>query len=329
MAFRFRIRYNKATIEKLRDVMKNKRMIGFLLVISGCFFWGIGGTVSQQLFAQGIEVSWLVSTRLLIAGTLLLLTQAIFKDRTQILMIWREKYSATRLVIFALVGMLAVQYTYMASIKEGNAAVATLLQYLAPVMIIVWVAVRGQAKFTRKDAVTISLALGGSFLLLTNGSISALAVPLPAVIWGLLSGASLAFYTLYAIPLLRRFDSLVVVGWAMVLAGIAMSFVQAPWEVNVTAWTASTIIYLIIVIIFGTMLSFWFYIESLQTLSVKETSLLGNIEPLTAVLATVLWLKEPFGPFQWLGTSLILVMMIYLALKGEKKSEPKQSELVH
>lgn len=305
--------------------MKNKRMIGFLLVVTGCFFWGIGGTVAQQLFSQGIEVNWLVSTRLLIAGTLLLLTQALFKDRAQILQIWREKYSATRLVIFALVGMLAVQYTYMAAIKEGNAAVATLLQYLAPVMIIVWVALRGQAKFTKKDAVTIMLALGGSFLLLTNGSISALAVPLPAIIWGLLSGASLAFYTLYAIPLLQRFDSLVVVGWAMILAGIAMSFFRAPWEVDTASWTGMTIFYLVIVIIFGTMLSFWFYIESLQTLSVKETSLLGNIEPLTAVLATVLWLKEPFGPFQWLGTSFILVMMIYIALKAERKEDVELS----
>ncbi|MGN7477258.1 EamA family transporter [Solibacillus silvestris] len=299
--------------------MKNKRMIGFLLVVSGCFFWGIGGTVAQQLFSQGIEVGWLVSTRLVIAGILLLITQAIFKDRHQIIDIWREKYTAFRLIIFAIVGMLAVQYTYMASIKAGNAAVATLLQYLAPVMIIVWVALRGQSKFTKKDAVTIVLALCGSFFLLTNGSLSAFAVPLPAIVWGLLSGVTLAFYTLYAIPLLRRFDSLVVVGWAMVLAGAAMSFVQPPWDADVSAWTPETIVYLVIVIIFGTMLAFWFYVESLQTLSVKETSLLGNIEPLTAVLATVLWLHEPFGAFQWLGTSLILVMMIYIALKAEKK----------
>ena len=299
--------------------MKNKRMIGFMLVVAGCFFWGIGGTVAQQLFSQGIEVGWLVSTRLIIAGTLLLLTQAIFKDGKQILEIWQQKYSATRLIIFAIVGMLAVQYTYMASIKEGNAAVATLLQYLAPVMIIVWVVFRGQAKFTRKDAVTIVLALGGSFFLLTNGSLSAFAVPKMAIIWGLLSGVSLAFYTLYAIPLLKHFDSLVVVGWAMVLAGVSMSFVKAPWDVDVSGWTLSTILYLVIVIIFGTMLSFWFYIESLQTLKAKETSLLGNIEPLTAVLATVLWLKEPFGTFQWLGATLILVMMIYIALRAEKK----------
>ena len=260
--------------------MKNKRMIGFMLVVAGCFFWGIGGTVAQPLFSQGIEVSWLVSTRLVIAGTLLLLTQAIFKDRKQILEIWQQKYSATRLVIFAIVGMLAVQYTYMASIKEGNAAVATLLQYLAPVMIIVWSVLRGHAKFSKKDGVTIVLALCGSFFLLTNGSLSALAVPKIAIIWGFLSGVSLAFYTLYAIPLLKHFDSLVVVGWAMLLAGLSMSFVKAPWDVDLSSWTFQTIIYLIIVIIFGTMLAFWFYIESLQTLTAKETSLLGNIEPL-------------------------------------------------
>lgn len=299
--------------------MKNKRITGFLLVISGCFFWGIGGTVSQRLFSQGIEVGWLVSTRLLISGSLLLVTQAIFKDRNQIVDIWRQKFTALRLVIFAIVGMLGAQYTYMASIKEGNAAVATLLQYLAPVMIIVWVALRGQSKFTKKDAITIVLALGGSFFLLSNGSISALAVPMPAIIWGLLSGVTLAFYTLYAIPLLQRFDSLVVVGWAMVVAGISMSFFQPPWDVDISNWTGSTIIYLIIIIIFGTMLAFWFYIESLKTLTAKETSLLGNIEPLTAVLATVLWLKEPFGTFQWFGTSLILIMMIYIALKADRK----------
>ncbi|MEK4425673.1 EamA family transporter [Solibacillus sp. FSL K6-1523] len=297
--------------------MQNKRYIGFILVITGCFFWGIGGTVSQQLFSEGIEVSWLVSTRLLIAGILLLSTQALFKDRTQILAIWQQKFTAFRLVIFAIVGMLAVQYTYMASIKEGNAAVATLLQYLAPVMIIVYVALRGQSKFTKKDAVTIVLALSGSFFLLTNGSLSTLSVPMPAIIWGLLSGVSLAFYTLYAIPLLKQFDSLVVVGWAMVLAGLTMSFFHPPWQVDVSNWTASTGIYLVIVVIFGTMLSFWFYIESLQTLSAKETSLLGNVEPLTAVLATVIWLQEPFGAFQWFGTSFILFMMVYIALKSD------------
>ena len=296
--------------------MKKNRLTGFILVISGCFFWGIGGTVAQHLFQnEGIAVGWLVTVRLLVAGILLLLTQFFFKDKSQIFDVWTHKFIVLRLIIFAIIGMLAVQYTYMASIREGNAAVATLLQYLAPVMIMLYLILRGQSRFTMRDAITVVLALGGSFFLLTNGSLSAFAVPMPAIIWGVLSGVTLAFYTLYAIPLLKNYDSLVIVGWAMIIAGIVMSFFHAPWDVDVSAWTGMTIFYLVIVIIFGTMLAFWFYIESLQTLSAKVTSLLGNIEPLTAVLATVIWLKEPFGSFQWIGAGLILLMMIYLAVK--------------
>ena len=50
------------------------------------------------------------------------------------------------LIIYSLFGMLIVQYAYMASINEGNAAVATLLQYIAPVYIILWFAFRGKRK---------------------------------------------------------------------------------------------------------------------------------------------------------------------------------------
>ena len=298
-------------------MVKNK-LIGFILVIWAAFFWGIGGTISQKLFqAYEIPVGWLVSARLLIGGFLLLIIQSIFKDVKQVFRVWQT--DAVRLVIYGIIGMLAVQYTYLASIDYGNAAVATLLQYLAPVMIIIWVVMRGQSKFTQKDGITVSLALVGSFLLLTNGSLSTLAVSLPAIVWGLLSGVTLAFYTLYAIPLLREFDSLVIVGWAMLIGSFFISFVHPPWQIELSTFTPEIWVYLFIVIVFGTMLAFWFYIESLQTLTAKETSLLGNIEPLTAVLATVFWLNVPFGTFQWLGTTLIILMMIYLAFGKEKK----------
>lgn len=293
-------------------MQQNRRIKGFLFVIFGAFFWGIGGTVSQQLFQKfGIEVAWLVSIRLLIAGILLLAVQAIFKDKHQIVQVW--KLFPLRLVIYGIVGMLAVQYTYMASIAHGNAAVATLLQYLAPIMIIGWVVLRKQSELTRVDIISIILAISGTFLLLTNGSVSSFAVSTPAFVWGILSAVTLAFYTLYAVPLLRQFDSLVIVGWAMVIGSLGMSFIHPPWQVDMSNFTIETFSYLVVVIIFGTMLAFWFYIESLQTLTAKETSLLANIEPLTAVLATVLWLQTTFGVFQWIGMTLIFIMMGILA----------------
>jgi drug/metabolite transporter (DMT)-like permease len=301
------------------------RRKGIFLVITGGVFWGIGGTVAKKLFQQyQIDVDWLVTIRLLIAGFLLLTVQFFGKDRSQILGVWKTRRIAIQLIIFGLLGMLAVQYTYMASIKHGNAAVATLLQYLAPVMIIVYLIFRKQTVLTRRDLVTVSLALFGCFFLLTNGSISQLSVPTLAIVWGVLSGIALAFYTLYAVPLLKQYDSLVIVGWAMIIGGFALSFIHPPWQMDFKSLTLEAYLYLAFVIIFGTMIAFWFYIESLQSLPPKESSLLGSIEPLAAVLTTVFWLKEPFGFFQWVGTACIIGMILLLALNKESSSKSNQ-----
>ncbi|GAB3059526.1 EamA family transporter [Virgibacillus ainsalahensis] len=298
---------------------KNK---GLLLVIIGAIFWGVGGTVSQKLFQDyAIHVNWLVTVRLLIAGALLLTVQCVRKDYLHIISIWKNKKTAVQIIIFGLLGMLAVQYTYMASINHGNAAVATLLQYLAPVMIIIYLLLRKLTSFTKQDFMTVILALLGTFLLLTNGSISELSVPVISIFWGILSGAALAFYTLYAIPLLKEFDSLVVVGWAMVIGGVTLGFIHPPWQVDSSNFTAEIYMYLIFVIIFGTMFAFWFYIESLQYLPPKETSLIGNLEPLSAVLTMVIWLSEPFGFFQWLGMACIIGMTLLLAFNKKASYE--------
>lgn len=299
---------------------RTARRKGLFFVVTGAIFWGISGTVSKKLFQQfAIDVNWLVTIRLLIAGILLLTVQFFAKDRSQIFEVWKNRRTAVQLIVFGLAGMLSVQYTYMASIKHGNAAVATLLQYLAPVVIIIYLISRKQMLFTRKDLLTVFLALAGCFFLLTNGSVSQLSVPPIAIIWGVLSGAALAFYTLYAVPLLKQFNSLVVVGWAMIIGGFGLSFIHPPWQIDFQSLTLEACLYLIFVILFGTMIAFWFYIESLQSLSPQETSLLGSLEPLAAVLTTVFWLKEPFGFFQWIGTVCIVGLILLLALNKNEK----------
>ncbi|KQU22506.1 transporter [Bacillus sp. Leaf13] len=299
---------------------KQNRLIGIFFVIFGASFWGVGGTVAQHLFQSGnIDVDWFVTTRLLIGGILLLSSQLVSSNRKHLFQIWREPTSRNRLITFSLFGMLLVQYSYMVSIALGNAAVATLLQYLAPIFIIFYFIVKGIQKLTRSDLLAISLTLLGTFLLLTNGSFNNLSVPFSAVIWGVISGLSLAFYTLYARSLLESFSSVIVVGWAMLLAGIMMNFVHPIWAIEVTNWSASIYIALGFTILFGTALAFWMFIKSLEYLTAKETTLLGTVEPLTAVVSSILWLQLPFGTWQIVGGFLILVLVVYLSLQNKKK----------
>lgn len=303
-------------------MVKKRRWAGFFLVIIAGIFWGVAGNVAQRLFQEmGVSVNWLVTVRLLLAGLLLLLFALLFRERQKVWLVWRDGKSAMQILFFSLVGMLTVQYTYMESIHLGNAAVATMLQYLAPIFIIVYLIATRQAKLIIRDTSAVILAVVGTFLLLTNGSLSSLEVPFPSVFWGVLSGVSLAFYTLYPRNLIAQWGSMNIIGWSMVVAGIGMGFIHPPWRVDPSSLTGLTYLYIGFVIVFGTMLAFWFYLESLKYLSPQETSLLANVEPLTAIVVSVLWLNIPFGIWQGVGTFLILAMVLYLSLYKEKKEE--------
>ncbi|OWR31945.1 EamA family transporter [Saccharibacillus sp. O23] len=303
-----------------RKRQTGSRTTGLFFVIAGAVLWGVGGTVSQKLMHHyHADSAWLVNIRLLVAGPLLLLLQAVLKDRRQILGIWKDRSTAPMLIVYGLAGMLAVQYTFMTSIRYGNAAVATLLQYLAPIVTLLYFLLRKRQAPTGRELFAAGLALAGCFMLLTNGSLSSLSVPAAAVVWGLLSAVAAAFYALAAVPLLRRYDSLVVVGWAMTIGGIALSAIRPPWQSTWPPLDAAGCGYLAFVLIFGTTLAFWFYIESLRGLPPQETILLGSLEPLAAVLTTVVWLHEPFGLWQWAGTACIIAVVLTMSLGGKRR----------
>lgn len=290
------------------------------MAILGASFWGLGGTVSDYLFKhQNIDINWYVTSRLLISGLLLLTIFKILNPRQSIFIVFRNVTNTIQLLIFSTLGMLLVQYAYMASINYGNAAIATLLQYIAPVYIILWFIIRKKETFKLFDVIAILLTLTGTFLLLTNGSLDSLMVSSSSMIWGIISGLSLAFYTIYASNLLSKFPAILVVGWAMLISGILMNFKAPIWQFTMSQIDISVILYLAFGIILGTAMAFFFFIKSSNYLSAKETTLFGTIEPVIAIVASALWLKVVFLPFQLLGIVLIIILILALSLKKDKE----------
>ncbi|ABS21733.1 DMT family transporter [Bacillus cytotoxicus] len=309
--------------------MNSARLKGIIMVIIGASLWGLSGTAAQQLFQQErVSAEWLVTIRLLISGFLLLLFASFRSKKHEIFGIWKQKSDANKMILFGLLGMLAVQYTYFASIREGNAAIATLLQYLAPIFITVYLIFKWKIRPKIIDFISITLSLIGTFFLLTNGSIHTLSVSAPAIIWGILSGLSLAFYSLYSKELLDRWSSAVIVGWGMIIGGIGVTMLHF-FSTNEFILLSSmkylhiqNLLLIAFVIIFGTLIAFYLYLDSIRYLTPKETTLFGCTEPLAAILSSVLILHVPFQSFQLLGAICVIVMVLLLSQKPDE-GKPK------
>lgn len=298
------------------------RIRGFSMVLAASLLWGVSGTVAQSLLQYyHFTTDWLVAARLLLSGVMLLLLSLAGEKRQNVWKIFSSGADFGKLVIFALLGLLAVQYTYFASIELGNAATATLLQYLGPVFLTGYLVVRNRRLPSLAQMLALVLALLGTFLLITNGNPGSLSISTGAVLWGLASAVALAFYTLYPKPLLDRWGSTVVLGWGMLIGGIGLCLLTQPWQATNQIWTVQSALAVLFLVLFGTLIAFYLYLDSMRFILPSETSVLACAEPLSAVVATVVWLHVPFGFFEWLGAFCIVGTIFALANHKEKKVE--------
>lgn len=294
----------------------SKQMKGFVLAIVGATLWGVSGTFGQFLFQQrGVNVEWLITVRMLISGSLLLLFSSArdFKGSISIL---KNKKDFLQLVVFSITGMVAVQYTYFAAIKHSNAATATILQFAGPVLIAIYLALKNRRWPRSLEILSIGLAVFGTFLLVTHGDIDALSISKMAFIMGIASAVALAIYTLQPVSLLKKYDSGVVVGWGMLIGGIAFSLIKAPWQVE-GIWDNYTFISAAFIIVFGTLIAFYTYLTAVKLIGGQKSSLLASAEPLSAALLSVIWLKVSFHAIDWVG-GLCIISTVFILSKTEK-----------
>lgn len=288
---------------------------GLIFVIIGAALWGIGGTASDYIFTETpVDVNWYVTARLTISGIILLSIYTLFfrkKHRT----VW-NKHTVLMFSIYSIFGMTMVQYTFMAAIGYGNAAIATVLQCTGPIYIILYAVMKKYRPWTKAEAFIIGAMIIGVILIATNGNLTNLAVSPVALMFGLASGVALAYYTLHAPVLLRVIHPLQLVGGSMLTGGIIMNFVHPIWVFDFSFdWTWAQIIILALSILLGTTLAFYLYITSMKYISSTEAGILGLLEPVSAVLTSVILLNVGLGMYQVAGIILILAVGVFISTR--------------
>ena len=300
--------------------LKKSLALGYILAISGGIFWAMGGACGQYLFQHNHMTSnWLVPVRLTISGILLLLFALLRGEN--LLSVWKTKQDIFDILLFGLLGSALCQYGYYTSIQYSNVALATVLAYMSPAMILVYTVIKEQRLPKLYEAVCVLLVVAGAFVCTTHLNPGSLAVTPEALFWGLISAASFVVYTMQPRRLLQKFDLVMIIGWGMVIGGITLILLFRPWTIHVTV-NSTLFLNMAVVILFGTVFSFCFYQAGVTIVGSITGSILSSVEPVASMIISVLFLQVPLTLLDFAGFILILASIPIIAL-GDKKQQKK------
>ena len=289
------------------------------MTITGGTLWGVSGVCGQFLFQnKDVTASWLVPVRLMMAG-IFMLCFYIWKDKKKAFAIWQKKENRWGILIYGLAGMMLCQYSYFQTIEWSNAGTATVIQYLGPALIVVWVCLQTRRLPEQKEIIGVLLALLGIFLIATHGNPTSLALSGRALVMGLISAVSVVIYTVQPEKLQKQFPTPLILAWGMLIGGCVLTVLFRPWHQTVIVDT-QMVTTLLVVILLGTMASFSLYMTGVKLIGSVKASLYSCVEPVASMVLTAVWMKVQFTLPDIIGTVCIILTIIILALPSGKQN---------
>lgn len=285
-----------------------------LAVIAGCM-WGISGIFGQLFFRdyQGNPL-WITSVRLTVAG-IILLGLSLMRNGKRVFEVWKSKKNMPRLFLYVFGGVFSVQYFYYVAIQLSNSATATILQYVAPVFIMLYLFIFKKQIPKRKSVFFVLLAMLGVFLLITNGNVGKLSISPLALFTGLLAAVAVVIYSIVPKPLLDKYGALNITGWGMMLAGIGSNLLYPVWRIDFHV-DIQAIFYVLTISIVGTAIAFLLLLRAYQLISPLVVAVATATEPLTSVFVSI-----PLFGLKLTALSVAAIIMVIISVILLSKSE--------
>ena len=287
------------------------KLRGMLLASLASSLWAISGISGEILFKQfNFSSDWLVSTRTLMSGILLFMI-VVFIEKKSILRPLKNKWDSMGIILFGVAGMYLVQYTYFKTIELSNVSFATILQFTAPFFIFIYESIKNRKLPSILTITLLFMTILGVVFIATKGNFSNLSVSLEALLFGLVSAVMIAFYSTYPKKLLKKYGSITVVGWGMIIGSVISNIIHPIWEIQGDINTKS-IIQVIIVVILGTSIAYLIYIASLNYISSSLAGILTAFEPILAAVLSVVIFGLKFSIIELIGFVLVFVSIFIL-----------------
>ena len=305
--------------------MLKARRSELLLILSALLFASNG--IAAKLLLDGHITAWrLAQIRAMSACAILALY------------LWRKAPTTFRikrseivpLVSYAVLGIAAVQALYFISISRMHVSIALLIEFTAPVWIVVYLRVIKRKHVPNQMWLALICALSG--LALIAQIWDGLTLDGIGVIAGFGASFALAYYFLCGEALSGVRDSQSITMWGFFFAGFAWCLVlpiwQFPFEVFTTEIplegalegnTAQGWVLILYVVLIGTILPYLLVMAGLKHLKASTTSAFGLLEPIFVGIVAWFWLGESWTVIQLVG-GVVVIAGIYMADQARSKT---------
>ena len=287
------------------------KLHGMLLASLASSLWAVSGISGEILFKKfNFSSDWLVSIRTLISGILLFLI-VIFIEKKSVLKPLKNKRDCAGIILFGTAGMYLVQFTYFKTIELSNVSFATILQFTAPFFIFIYESIKNKKIPAVSTVILLFMTILGVVFIATKGNFSNLSISLEALLLGVISAIMIAFYSTYPKKLLKKYGSITVVGWGMIIGSIISNVIHPIWKIEGNV-NAKSMIQVIIVVILGTSIAYLIYIASLNYISSSLAGILTAFEPALAAILSVAIFRLKFSFIEIVGFILVFVSIFIL-----------------
>jgi drug/metabolite transporter, DME family len=304
---------------------------GYLFIASAAFLWGVSAALGRAVLtgrlALGAEalhpVDVLILSQTRTSFSLMVLLPILVGSRG-----WRRIQLPARDLINCLIlgmfGVAASNYFYYVAIQRTSVAIAIIVQYTAPVWVLLYVVARRQQKASLQKITAAGVAIAG--IALTIGIVGAKSdAPLHLDSWGLfaalLASFSFAFYNVGGHRILARHDRWRVLVWTLTSASVFWLIVNPPWKIVAAHYAPAQWAFLFVFSMISVLGAFSLYFLGLQHLEPTRAIIASCLEPVFSILLAAVFLGEVVRPIQSVGIALVLAAIVIVQLPGRNLSE--------
>jgi DME family drug/metabolite transporter len=293
------------------DSTQSPARIGYLAIGSAAVLFGVAGAVAKDVFNSDVGPITLTALRSIIAAAVMV---------PLLVLIGRSAIRVTPAQFPVLLGMaillIGVNITFYASIAYTSVAIAIMLEYSAPVYLLIAASCRLRRAPPLRTTAVLVLAVVSMALLCGVYRPSLFHTNAVGVLWGIACGVAFAGYNFMGnIAANRGIAPRTVTVVTFSISAVAwLPFAALDFEGTSAALTGGTEVLLsvLFVSVFATAIPYWLLNVGLQRVDAFRATMIGMLDPAVAALVAWLLLGEILEPLQVVGIAGLIGALLQI-----------------